>query len=240
MTDNTQKSYSAGESNDSGVEPVFIKAPVIKVNEGGSVVSFIEPKDREDELAEAMELLKRYGRLDRLNFVQKYIEAVEVKGEKLFRMPLVVVTNSEEKADGQFYRYALGAEARRIGVSVNNQSMQLKPEVVHFDGLDASKPVNEASPARYLVLPFQARMGDPLQGIFIPEASFEQWCKEIPYQSEHEVKEGVTATEGSSNLAGVVGVESVGQANAVNGDASRVGVVEEKTVEVAQKDKIDN
>ncbi len=78
--------------------------------------------------------------------------------------------------------YVTGEQAGRIEVNVEGQMMQLRPEVVHFDGLDASKEVSEADPHRYLVMPYQARMGDPSGGLLIPDGEFDKWVKGIPRQ----------------------------------------------------------
>lgn len=156
--------------------------PLLRVNVGSCEVTYIKSEEKRAVINEAKELLVRYGRLDRTGLIKSFEEAVRAQGKGVEDLPLVTLTTITEQADAQACEYSNGGKAVRVEVDMGGNRMQLKPEVVMYEGLDASKEVSEANPRKYLVMPFQARMGDPSGGILIPDQAFEQWIKGVPRQ----------------------------------------------------------
>lgn len=158
--------------------------PVLKLQVASCDVTMVSPNDRRRVIDEAIEVLKRYGRMDGVALLEAYMGGLKSRGESVSDSSIVVVSVNNQEAVRDLANYAINEQAVLIEMTLDGTKMQLKPEVVMFNGLDASKAVSETDPRKYLVLPFQSRMGDPDQGIFIPENQFEEWCKGIPCQTK--------------------------------------------------------
>lgn len=166
----------------SGVPNDVSKAPLLRVNVGACDVTYVKPDEKPGRLAEAKEILTRYGRFDVVDQITQFENTVKLQGLDLAQVPMVLMTTIDDTADVNAITYTNGPSAVRVEAVVDGAPMQLKPEIVHFDGLDASKEVSESDPRRYLVLPYQPRVGDARGGVMIPTEAFDKWVAGIPRQ----------------------------------------------------------
>lgn len=170
------------DNQPSGV--VYVKSPVVKVQVGGCEVGQVPEGERAAKLAEARELLSRYGRLERIGLLSEYETGIKLQGLEVEQLPLAVVSVYDAKTENELERYCDLAYGKRVEVMVGGQRLMLKPDVIHYGGLDASKPVSSGEPHLYLALPFQVRQGDVKRGIVIDADQFGWWCRQIPGQSK--------------------------------------------------------
>jgi len=171
------------DPKDSGVSGlVYAKGPIIRVKEKGCVVKLVAESQRKEMVEEATQLLRRYGRQDLIDKMQRYLKAQETKGREWWRNPIYQMIVSDRQVLDRVLSYCESENAHRVEVMIGSVKMQLVPMVIRYQGLDASKQVSEENPNKFLILPFQERAADPQGGVELPDGAFEQWCREIPGQ----------------------------------------------------------
>lgn len=148
--------------------------PVSKIE-----VVVIEAEDKMSSVEDALELLQRYGRIDGKELIELYLNLLKAKGKYLREMPLAEIRTMSVEADKQVSQMSSSQEPLTVTMETEYGQLQVKPELVWFGGLDASKPVTEAEPRVHLVLPFMKVNMAGAVGVLIDQAAFDTWLATV-------------------------------------------------------------